>query len=80
MTLPDGERFIAGIVSRGPGEEGGCDQGAIATRADPYKEWVAGASETGSCATAGGDGMLPPPSIALALLLVLLGVRRRRRD
>jgi len=76
VTLASGERRIAGVISRGPGEEGGCDDGAIATRADPFKEWVEGASETGSCSSAGHTG--PPWSIVLALLLAFVRLRRRR--
>lgn len=75
VTLASGERRIAGVVSRGPGEEGGCDNGAIATRVDPFKDWVDGASETASCSSAGRSA--PPWSAVLALLLVLL-LRRRR--
>jgi MYXO-CTERM domain-containing protein len=76
VTLASGERRIAGVVSRGPGEEGGCDSGAIATRVDPYKEWVDSASETVSCSAAGHRA--PPWSVVGALLLALLLIRRRR--
>lgn len=75
VTLASGQRRIAGVVSRGPGEEGGCDNGAIATRADPYREWVEGAMETASCSTAGHAA--PPWSVVLALGFILLLLRRR---
>ncbi len=76
VSLPDGSRAIAGIVSRGPGEEGGCDTGAIATRMDPYKAWVDGASGTESCSTSGRS--TPPVGVSLALLFVVgLWLRRR---
>lgn len=75
LTLPSGQRRIAGVVSRGPGEEGGCDNGAIATRADPYQEWMDSVTETASCSTAGHSA--PPWSVVLALLVALVLVRRR---
>jgi hypothetical protein len=61
VTLASGQRRIAGVISRGPGEEGGCDSGAIATRADPFKDWVEDASETESCSTSGRGA--PPWSV-----------------
>jgi len=75
LTLASGQRRIVGVVSRGPGEEGGCDSGAIATRADPYRDWVDSTLDTASCSTAGHTA--PPWSVVFALLYVLVLVRRR---
>ncbi|MFH2008112.1 MAG: S1 family peptidase [bacterium] len=79
-SLPGGDRRIVGVVSRGPGEEPGCDDGAIATRADSYGDWVESVAGEGTgCAVAGRS---PAPLGTVLVLLfgaAALGWGRRRR-
>jgi len=71
-------RRIAGVVVRAVGETLHCDNGAIATRIEPYSDWIERASLDHEMACAAG-GRAPSP-IALALLALFVLLRARRRN
>jgi secreted trypsin-like serine protease len=70
-------RRIAGVVVRAVGETLHCDNGAIATRIEPYNQWIQRASldHDMGCAAAGRTGS---PFAGSLLALVALWRARRR--
>src|SRR5688572_23765152 len=70
-------RRIAGVVVRAVGETLHCDNGAIATRIEPYHQWIEKASLDHDMGCAAGGRTGSPIAASLLALLALWRARRR---